>query len=172
MRWIDDLTKAVKARTILFSLTILIATYLVINYLILGPNEKTVQTLKQNLDGMTENYIQMKSENLVGLLNILKVEVEQLEQKEKRISDSVMAQEEIPLMVSKLEVEASKSGLAVTSSVVQNKNKSESAKMISIDLTFTGSFQEVMTFLSALQSWDEILFINHFNVKKKLLTEH
>ncbi|MFQ5824556.1 MAG: type 4a pilus biogenesis protein PilO [bacterium] len=169
MRWIDDLTNAVKVRTILIALIIFITTNLGIIYFVLRPCEKSAQTLERNLNNMRENYTQLKSQNLNSILDILNEEVKNLVQKEKRVFSSTLSNEEIPLFITKLEREANNSGLNVYSSVVNNEiKKSGLFTTISVDLNFAGSFQEVLNFLRVLASWDEVLLINAINIKKKI----
>ena len=166
MRWINELTNVIKVPTIIIGLILLIAVNIGMNYLILGPYDDTVQKSKLRTNQLTETVLQLKAAKINSLIEFYNAEVEYLSKKETELFSHPLAIEQIPLFMSRLEREATKAGLSVNSSRDKYKN-SEEFKTVSLTLKIQGSFQQILNFLRLLESWDEVLLISDFSLKKR-----
>lgn len=166
------LTKAVSIRTVIISVAALLVANIALRYLLLTPGEKSLHKLKNEFNQISESHSQLKAVDMKGISKILQKQVNYLKKKQENIVDSAKQEEEIPLFIYKLEQEASKAGLSVKSSMEKrqkprkkkNKNKKEAVKSVSINLSYTGSFRQVLSFLKNLETWEEVLLIKDFTI--------
>lgn len=165
MKWPVEFTKAIKIQWILIALFLLLTVTLGFSYFVLRPGKKRVEYLKNKMDDMAESYVMMRSMNISRIINQLNEEVSILNQKEKEVISKPLAQEQIPVFLSKLEREANRSGLQISSPLVNsNAKNTKSIKTIVIDFSFEGEFQEVLNFLRNLDSSQMGILVKDFSI--------
>jgi Tfp pilus assembly protein PilO len=166
MQWINDIRNAVSIRKITVAVVVLLAGQVGLYHLIVQPSKERKQVLKRKLDRVQETYLQLQSTDMNSLIDRLKAEVKYTGNKRDKILASPMAREQIPFLISKLEREAETAGLRVASNLGRNENE-KSVQSALIALTFSGSFNKVMRFLSRLENWEDAVLLRDFSIESK-----
>ncbi len=172
MRWYEEITQAVKVKSIIISTVTFICGLLGLYYFILRPNENLAQVSIEKFNDLNESYLQLKSTDINKVEELLQAEAENLRKKEEVIDSQSLSYEYLFLLISKFEDEANKTGIECEISILDEVNDQvENKKNVSIELSFEGSFQQVIKFIKKLQTWDEVLFVNDFHIQKKNKTD-
>ncbi len=174
MDWTAKLRELFKIKVIIGSLLALVLLNLSANHFFVQPRIKALARIENNLHRLQKHYRQLEATDMESISEVLYKQVDYLKTREQNIFERAPSEEELPLLISKLEDRAARHGLAVTSylSVKKNgkhkqKNKSGQLKPIGIQLKYAGSFLQVLGFLQTLDAFDRRLLINEFEVRRQ-----
>lgn len=167
MNWLKNLLSAFKAKTLIIAVSGFVLGNLALNSFLLAPSKTTVEDMKRNLEELKETYIELRGADMSEIVKYLKDEVDYFSQKEEKIFGNVLSDEQIPLLISRLEREAETAGLTVGTDIVRSEEEEEESqapKSIAINLTFSGEIGQVLTFLKKLEDWDDIMLLRDFKI--------
>ena len=168
-KWFQNLLQAIKIRTLVIAALVFVVGNWSLHSFILSPSQAMVKTSKSDLEEMKETYVQLKSTDMSEITKSLEQEVDYLNEKQEKIFSNLLTKEQIPLLISRLEREAEASGLEVRTDIVRgNKNakkkKVKSETFVAINLNYTGTLEQLLSFLNKLKNWDEIVLIKNFKI--------
>lgn len=168
-KWFQNLLQAVRIRTLVITAFVLVVGNLSLHSFVLAPSQAMVKTAKADMEEMKETYVQLKSTDMSAIAKSLELEVQYLNEKHDKIFSNLLTDEQIPLLISKLEREAELAGLVVRTNIVRkNKNakkkKAKSQTFVTINLNYTGTLVQLLSFLNKLENWNEIVLINNFRI--------
>ncbi len=171
-QWFQNLFQAIKIRILLIAAFVFVAGNWSLHSFILAPSQAMVKVAKKDLAEMKETYIQLKSTDISDIKKSLEREVDYLNEKQEKIFSNLLTDEQIPLLISRLEREAESTGLIVSTDIVHEnrdakKKKAKSQAFVTINLNYTGTFEQLLSFLKKLKNWDEIMLIKNFQIHNR-----
>lgn len=171
-QWFQNLFQAIKIRILLIAAFVFVAGNWSLHSFILAPSQAMVKVAKKDLAEMKETYIQLKSTDISDIKKSLEREVDYLNEKQEKIFSNLLTDEQIPLLISRLEREAESTGLVVSTDIVHEnrdakKKKAKSQTFVTINLNYTGTFEQLLSFLKKLKNWDEIMLIKNFQIHNR-----
>jgi len=168
MDWFYRLRNQIGTKMIVLALTALVVANVVLHQAIVKPGTARVKALQSDLSRLQKFYDKMELTDMDAISGVLHKQVEFLKKKNREIFDQAPREEELPLLVSKLEELALQSGLSMVSNIKSNANgpKKEGLAPIGIVITYRGSFQQVLTFLDRVPDFDKPLLLNEFEIRR------
>jgi len=168
MDWINRLREQIGTRTIILALAGLGLANIIVHEYIVKPGNEEVLSLENDLAKLQKFYDKMEFTDMDAISGALYKQVEFLKKKSEDIFDHASREEELPLLVSKLEELALQSGLSVESNIKSNARgkKKEGLAPIGLSLNYRGSFQQVLAFLDGVQHFDKPLLLNDFEIRR------
>ncbi len=169
MNLLDRLKYEIGAKRMAVAASILVLFNLLVFQFLVRPGQRSVQALENDLAKLQKFYEKMEFTDMDAISGVLAKQVQFLKKKSEYIFDNGPNEEEIPLIVSRLEELAGKSGLVVGSNVNSNNSQTKpggSLVPIGISLSYNGSFEQVLRFLDNLEIFDKPLLINEFEVQR------
>ena len=168
-RWFQNLLQAIKIKTLVIAACVFVVGNWSLHSLILAPSQAMVKSAKADLAEMEKTYVQLKSTDMSEIRKSLEREVHYLNERQKKIFSNLLTEEQIPLLISRLEREAEASGLEVRTDISREKKnaKKKNAKaqtFVTINLNYTGTLEQLLSFLNKLENWNEIVLIRNFHI--------
>ena len=168
-RWFQNLLQAIKIKTLVIAACVFIVGNWSLHSFILAPSQAMVKSAKADLAEMEKTYVQLKSTDMSEIRKSLEREVHYLNERQKKIFSNLLTEEQIPLLISRLEREAEASGLEVRTDISREKKnaKKKNAKaqtFVTINLNYTGTLEQLLSFLNKLENWNEIVLIRNFHI--------
>ncbi len=169
----NEIYIAIGARRVAIALVALFLGSGGLYFALIWPQQKHVQELQTNIEEISETYIELKSTDLTSVLASLTSELDYLETKSQRIFSRVLSTDEIPSLISRLENEAEHAGLKASSTLEkqqaeddEEEEEEESARFIGIHLRVAGSFPQIVTFLKAVNGWQDSVLLKDFSIRR------
>ena len=168
-RWFQNLLQAIKIKTLVIAACVFVVGNWSLHSFILAPSQAMVKSAKADLAEMEKTYVQLKSTDMSEIRKSLEREVHYLNEKQTKIFSNLLTEEQIPLLISRLEREAEASGLEVRTNISREKKnaKKKNAKtqtFVTINLNYTGTLEQLLSFLNKLENWNEIVLIRNFHI--------
>jgi len=163
---LENIFNAFKLSTLVTAAASLIFGILGLYAFVVAPAKELHSSTEANLGRLTETYVQLKSQDLSKILSYLNQEVEYLKRKQEQVFSQLYSIEEIPTLVSKIERDAERAGLSVSTQIIHGTDqKKQQMPTMRLDVSFAGTFAQLAQFFNLLANRSEMFLIDSFQLR-------